>query len=143
MEQGVLSGKSQEKTEKQLNNWELLSREEVFVGFPWIRVHKDTIRLPSGRVVNDFYWIELPEYTIIYAQDKDGKILFVRQYQHALGRVSIVLPTGSLEEGEQPLKAAQQELLEETGYTAGIWRSVGSFVVDGNKGCTKFAFFHC
>lgn len=56
---------------------------------------------------------------MIYAQrDEDNKILLERQYKHALGFVSLTLPTGCLEEWETPIEAGKRELLEETGYSA-------------------------
>ena len=44
-----------------------------------------------------------------------------KQYRHGLGMDSIELPCGVMEKGEQPLEAAQRELLEETGYGNGEW----------------------
>ena len=47
--------------------------------------------------------------------------LTARQYRHALGKTSYELPSGVMEEGEEPLEAIQRELLEETGYGGGEW----------------------
>ncbi len=41
---------------------------------------------------------------------------------------------GYVNEGEVPLAAAQRELLEETGYEAPDWLSLGSYLVDPNRG---------
>ncbi|MEZ4559948.1 MAG: NUDIX domain-containing protein [Caldilineaceae bacterium] len=38
-----------------------------------------------------------------------------------------------MEPGEEPLPAAQRELLEETGYVADDWTDLGRFAVDGNR----------
>ncbi|HEY4717016.1 MAG TPA: NUDIX hydrolase [bacterium] len=78
---------------------------------------------------------------MIYAQREDGKILFERQYKHALGAIALALPTGCIEEGELPIEAGKRELLEETGYIAHKWRFINSFLVDGNKGCGKAHFY--
>ena len=43
----------------------------------------------------------------------------VRQYRTALGRVTVELPAGKLDPGEDPLDCAHRELLEETGMKAG------------------------
>ena len=48
---------------------------------------------------------------------------------------------GYLERGEEPLKAVQRELLEETGYTADDWTELGSFVVDANRHVGVGTFF--
>lgn len=48
--------------------------------------------------------------------------------------VDVGLPAGYIEEGEEPIKAAQRELLEETGYIAQNWVSLGSFYQD--QGCS-------
>lgn len=55
---------------------------------------------------------------------KEGDMVLVRQYRHALGRTNFELVAGVLEKGEDPLVAAQRELLEETGYSGGEWKEL-------------------
>ena len=55
--------------------WELLTSRNVLSAAPWVNVYIDNIRLPSGRVVDDFYRIELPEHVMVYAHKKDGSVL--------------------------------------------------------------------
>lgn len=56
---------------------------------------------------------------------KDNKILTVKQYRYPLKNVSIELPAGKLERGENPDIASKRELEEETGYIAKDWKSLG------------------
>ncbi len=49
---------------------------------------------------------------------EEGKALFVRQYRYAYGESIYELPAGKLNEGEDPMLAAQRELEEETGIRA-------------------------
>src|SRR5436190_972676 len=51
----------------------------------------------------------------------DGRLLMERQYRYPLQRVMLEFPAGKLDPGEQMLKTAQRELLEETGYRAERW----------------------
>ena len=48
----------------------------------------------------------------------DGKICLVRQYRVALGRMTLEIPAGKLEEGEEADACAARELAEETGLIA-------------------------
>jgi ADP-ribose pyrophosphatase len=51
----------------------------------------------------------------------DGRILLERQYRYPVARVCMEIPAGKLDLGEDPLKCAQRELQEETGYSATKW----------------------
>jgi ADP-ribose pyrophosphatase len=97
--------------------------------------------LPDGRIIDDFYQIELPEYVIVFAQTPEGSIVMERHYKHGVRRIILALPAGYLEPGEEPLKGARRELLEETGYEASNWHSLGCFVVNANQGCGKAHLF--
>ena len=135
------NGSSPRAMKKILEPWETLKNQEIFVATPWIEISVQQVRLPDGRVVDDYYQIRLPEYALIFAQTTDGRVIVERQYKHGVGKVCLVLPAGTIEEGEDPLAGAQRELLEETGYTSDDWQLLGSFVAHGSYGCGKAHLF--
>ena len=55
----------------------------------------------------------------VVALDDDGRICLVRQYRVALGRMTLEIPAGKLEPGEDGVSCAARELAEETGLLAG------------------------
>lgn len=94
-----------------------------------------------GRIFNvDDVRVALPDGTVthrdvvrhrgavaIIAMTDDGKLVLVRQYRTALEQVTLEIPAGKLESGEDPALAAPRELLEETGYQAKQWGYLGPF----------------
>ena len=77
-------------------------------------------------------WIgeEGVEAVVVLAVDENSsgpKVLLEKQYRHAAGRFLLELPAGRIDEGENELKAAKRELLEETGYSAQRWKRVLRF----------------
>ena len=121
--------------------WEVLKTRLIYEAKPWVELFVQQVRLPNGRVVDDYHQIRLPEYCVAYAETTDGKIIVASQYRHGVGGECITLPAGLMEEGERPLDAMQRELLEETGYTAEHWESMGSYVPNSNYGCGKAHLF--
>jgi ADP-ribose pyrophosphatase len=117
--------------------WQILNDREVYAAPPWITVHRQQVRLPDGRTVEDYHQINLRDYVIVVAQTPEGKYLVERQYKHGVGKVSLLLPGGVINDGEQPLPAAKRELLEETGYEANEWRGIGVYVSNANYGCGR------
>ena len=124
-----------------LRPWDVLESREVFVAEPWIRLSVQKVRLPSGRVVEDYHQIVFPEYAVVFAQTTAGQVVVERLYKHGVGRTCMGLPSGLLDPGEEPVEAAKRELLEETGYASDDWASLGSFVINGNYGCGKAHLF--
>jgi ADP-ribose pyrophosphatase len=81
-----------------------------------IRVRRDVVR-HSGSVV-----------VLAVAHSPSGpRVLLERQYRHAAGRYLWELPAGRVDQGENELKAAKRELLEETGYSARRWERILRF----------------
>lgn len=106
---------------------QLLHREVVFAG-RLITVYRDDVVLPDGqRRVREI--VHHPGAVAVLAVKGDGRVVLVRQYRHAIGRMSLELPAGTLEPGESPEACARRELEEETGYRAGVLRELVRFAV--------------
>lgn len=69
--------------------------------------------------------IEHPGAAVILPQKSDGTLLLVSQYRAALQRVILEFPAGTLEPKEDPLECAKREIVEEVGFAASEWRSLG------------------
>lgn len=80
-------------------------------------VNRLQVELPDGRAaLRDV--VRHPGAVAIVALTNDGRICLVRQFRPALGRVTVEVPAGKLDPGEDPLECAQRELREETGMEA-------------------------
>ena len=89
----------------------------------FLKVQRDTVRLPDGRPTVREY-IRHPGAVVILPLFDDGTVLLERQFRYPLDRVFIELPAGKIDPHEDPLACAKRELQEETGYTATDWKFV-------------------
>jgi 8-oxo-dGTP pyrophosphatase MutT (NUDIX family) len=83
-----------------------------------VRLTADRCELPGGRVIESYGVSREKEWVQVFALDAAGCLVVVRQYRHAAGVVCMELPGGVVDDGEEPLAAAQRELQEETGRVA-------------------------
>ena len=80
-------------------------------------VNRLRVELPDGRqALRDV--VRHPGAVAIVALTDDGRICLVRQYRTSLSRVTVEIPAGKLDPGEDPLTCARRELKEETGMEA-------------------------
>ena len=66
--------------------------------------------------------------SVVVPIDSEGYVYLVSQYRAAIGCVTLELPAGKLEPGEQPEVCARRELAEETGYSAGTLKHLSSIL---------------
>ena len=100
--------------------WEILSSEYLLES-KWINVRKDKVRMPKGVELDDFYILEYPDWINVIAITEEGDFVLERQYRHGTQTVEYEICAGVIEEGEEPIVAAQRELYEETGFGGGEW----------------------
>jgi ADP-ribose pyrophosphatase len=108
--------------------FDLLHSEIIFPGRAFT-IRRDTLRLPDGRETR----LDIVEHVgsvVIIPLEKDGSILFVRQYRHAAGLDLLELPAGTLNKDEPPETCALREIREETGMAAGTLERLGGFYLD-------------
>ena len=80
-------------------------------------VYNDYLRLPDGKhVVYDL--VDHVDGCCVLPVDEDGNLILVSQYRNAVDDITLEVPAGCMDEGEDPGQCAVRELEEETGYIA-------------------------
>ena len=124
-----------------LTPWRLVKSDTVYSAPPYISVESHTVELPDGRIIEPYFRINLRSFVVMAAVTTAGHIVMGRQYRHGIEGISLMLPGGLLEPGEDSLAAAQRELREETGYVSDNWESLGHFVPNSNYRCGETFIF--
>ena len=73
-----------------------------------------------------FYRINSASWVNVVAKTEDGRFLLVRQYRQGSASVTLEIPGGLVDPGEDPATAAARELEEETGYRPASVRKIGA-----------------
>ncbi|NBB85909.1 MAG: NUDIX domain-containing protein [Bacteroidetes bacterium] len=98
--------------------WPLLNRA-LRGDYRVFTVHEETSRAPATGASHHFYVIDSPDWVNVVPVTPDGHLVFVRQYRHGTKEVTLEIPGGMVDPGDDgPAAAGLRELREETGYTS-------------------------
>src|SRR6266508_1887042 len=106
--------------------WKTLSSRTIYAN-KWTQLREDVAELPDGR--STIYGVVTFGQCVGVLPFLGGdRVLMVRQYRYVQQENHRwEMPTGGVHPGETPEAAAQRELQEEVGYSAGLLEWVSSY----------------
>jgi len=104
--------------------WREIAREQV-ADCRIFTVERSTAVSPLDARPHSYYRVQSPSWVQILPITANGEAVLVRQYRHGSQRMTLEMPGGLIDPGEDPAIAALRECLEETGYRATTAVSLG------------------
>lgn len=116
-----------------------LTQESVYRG-KMLKIRVDTVALPNGEIAQREI-VEHPGAVAMVPLTDDGKVVLVRQFRYPINRVTLEIPAGKLEFGEEPEATCARELAEETGLQASNLERLAEVVVTPGYSNEKIAIY--
>lgn len=102
--------------------YQVIGSEQAELGR--FRIHKDQVK--ANGAIYPYSFVEVKPSVSIFPFVGD-QILLIHQYRHSVKKWLWEIPGGGLEEGEDIRRAAERELLEETGYKMKGYQDLGFY----------------
>src|SRR4051794_764070 len=90
----------------------------------FVELREDQVKKPDGSS-GTYATVTLKPGVAVLPISPEGDVYLTRQFRYALGRESVEVPSGTVEDGEEPLAAAKREIREELGIEAQQWSHMG------------------
>lgn len=113
------SGNNEPKRWKKLGA-RSLARTKIF------EVHAVEFQHPLQPAPREFAVISAPDWVNVVALTTGRELVLVRQFRYGIDDFSLEIPGGMIDPGEDPVAAGLRELQEETGFTGGQARMLGT-----------------
>ncbi|TVP84669.1 MAG: NUDIX hydrolase [Acholeplasmataceae bacterium] len=86
----------------------------------FMALYEDEVILPNGKTSGRVY-VKHPGAAAVLPIAKDGRFILIRQFRYPIRQVGIEIPAGKKDDSaERGLDCVKRELIEETGYQAGV-----------------------
>ncbi|MDQ2720848.1 MAG: NUDIX hydrolase, partial [Bacteroidota bacterium] len=109
--------------------WKILS-SEYLSKHQYFTARKDKCEAPDGKIIDEYFVVELPTTVCAVAITEEGEVLMVKQYRHPVKETILEIPGGFIDKNESPEQAAKRELKEETGYEFSSLINVGKIAAN-------------
>ena len=106
--------------------WKTVKKNIIYQNKYGYTLYDNDVINPAGKK-GKYMVLENHDFVVIIAITPEKKIVMIRQWRYPIDRESLELPAGSIDAGEDKLKCAKRELLEETGYSSSEWSEIKSY----------------
>lgn len=108
--------------------WTINSTTELYRS-EFIQVYKDEVTRPDGKP-GSYGTVTMKQGVAVLPIDDQGRVYLTRQFRYALGKESVEVVSGGIDEDAPPQEAAERELHEELGISAAEWVDLGHIDMD-------------
>lgn len=109
-----------------IKKWKKVKTEETYQCGKWYSVDKDKVITPGGKQ-EVYYTVRRKPAVAIIPVDEKGNIHLTKQHRYAIGKFTLEVPGGYIDNKEKPISTAKKELEEEMSLRAKRWLYLGKY----------------
>ena len=120
-----------------MKKWTVLDKK-ILIDSPMFKFWQYHLKHGDKNTEHDFFILDTRDWVNIVALTVENELVLIRQYRAGVDEITIEIPGGIIDDGENILQAAKRELEEETAYIAddfiylGYVYPVPSFITNKN-----------